>query len=229
MEAKIAGLNVTLQQAENALGDTVLTAPSDGYVSQKYVENGEIVAPGVPVLAFTDVSELQVQTSIPEILLIRQADFVGFQCEFEIYPGKKFDAQLKELGQALQAGKQGYPLEVSISDTQNLDIHPGMSAVVTIQLKRPSVPCRVPLAALVGDYEKPGEQKAGEADTHYTGSQKTVVWTLGANDTLVKNPVHVLRITNEGAEIQAEGLPPGTRIIGAGARFLHEGQKVRVK
>ena len=228
MEAKIAGLHVTLQLAENALGDTVLKAPSDGYVSQKYVEEGEIIAAGIPVLAFTDVSQIQVQVTVPEALLIRQRDFTGFQCEFEIYPGRKFNAKLRELGQAMQAGKQGYPMEVEIEDTQDLDIHPGMAAVVTVQVKRQETPCTVPLAALVGDYDVQGDKTTDAADDpQFTGSTKTLVWQIGPDNKLVKKPVTVLRVMNENVEIAAGDLQPGSKIVGAGARFLREGQEVR--
>ncbi|MDO4558619.1 MAG: HlyD family efflux transporter periplasmic adaptor subunit, partial [Planctomycetia bacterium] len=85
MEAKIAGIRVQLATARNALADSVLTAPFDGFVSQKYVESHEMVAAGTPVLSFTDTSVLEVTSSIPEEMVLRQEDFRKFHCEFEAY------------------------------------------------------------------------------------------------------------------------------------------------
>lgn len=220
MEAKIAGLKVQQQEAQNALADTVLRASSDGYVSQKYVENGEIVAPGIPVLAFTDVSQIEVEVSIPEGLLIRQEDFETYACEFEIYPGEQFPAKLKEIGQALQSGKQGYPLDVIVTDNQGKLLHPGMAASLIIGLKRSKIPLTVPLAALVG-----GD---GETVQSETGSSKTVVMIVDTENIVHARPVTVVRVLGERVEIEGD-LRAGEKIVGAGARFLKESQKVRLQ
>lgn len=222
MEAKIAGLKVQQQQAKNALEDTILRAPSDGYVSQKYVENGEIVAPGIPVLAFTDVSQMEVEVSIPEALLIRQNDFETYTCEFEIYPGELFPAQLKEIGQALQSGKQGYPLDVVVTDSKGKLLHPGMAASLRIGLKRLKIPLAVPLAALVG-----GEAEGGKTQSE-AGTRKTMVMTVDSENIVRAKPVKVVRVLGERAEIEGD-LQAGEKIVGAGARFLKEGQKVRLQ
>ncbi|MDO4575737.1 MAG: efflux RND transporter periplasmic adaptor subunit [Planctomycetia bacterium] len=225
MEAKIAGLNIQLQEAKNALSDTVLLAPSDGYVSQKYVEAGENVAMAIPVLAFTDVSRIQVEVTIPEQLLVRQRDFVRYTCEFETYPGRPFPAELKEIGQAQQAGRQGYPLEVWVDAPADVVIHPGMAASLVIGVTRRDKPCVVPLAAVLADGDA---VRADDEKDKFSGTRETIVWKLdSATHTVVKQPVTVVRVRNDGVEIT--GLSPGDRIVGAGARFLKEGQKVRLK
>lgn len=225
-EAKKKGLLTQQTQAENALKDTVLVAPCRGYVTQKYSENNEIVAPGIPVLAFTDASSILVQTTISESFLVRQNEFTSFECVFEAYPDVKFNAELDSLGKALQAGGHGYPLEVVIkNEDPERKIYPGMAASLTINFKPREGECLVPLMSIVGDYVPPAADSSPE---DYTGkSTETVVWTLSPENKVVKREVQIVRLTAEGVVVT--GLNPGEKIVGPGARFLREGQTVRTR
>ncbi len=219
MEAKIAGLEVQLEKAENALADTVIYAPSDGCVSQKFLENGEIAAPGVPVLVFTDTCTIHVQTTIPESVLLEQANFDSFSCEFEAYPDVSFPAKLHELGQALQNGKPGWPLVVEITSEPEHPIHPGMTGKVTISVRSTEEGVFVPAAALAGTAQTEGE---------YTGkTRETHVWLVGKSNTVTAKSVSIIRVNENSVEIQGE-FQPQDRIVCAGARFLHEGERVRI-
>lgn len=230
IEAKIKGLEIELQTAENALEDTKLLAPYPGYVSQKYVEVNEIVAPGTPIVAFTEALTLHVETSVPESMIVRQGDITGYFCQFEAYPGKRFPAKLKELGQALQAGKQGYPLEITVDVPEDLTVQPGMAATVSIELKRESPPCFVPLAAIVGQDNfsaLPHGDGSGKIKPRDAAPTQTVVWIVDPSDNTVhKRTVTILRVLDDGVEIGGD-IHPGEKIVGAGARFLAEGQKVQ--
>lgn len=225
-EAKKKGLLAQQTQAENALQDTILVAPCRGYVTQKYSENNEIVAPGIPVLAFTDASSILVQTTISESFLVRQNEFTSFECVFEAYPDLKFNAELDSLGKALQAGGHGYPLEVLIkNEDPERKIYPGMAASLTINFKPKEGECLVPLMSIVGDYAPPAPDSKPE---DYTGkSSETIVWTLSPENKVVKKNVQIVRLTADGVVVT--GLNPGEQIVGPGARFLREGQKVRTR
>ncbi len=239
MEAGIAALQAQRQKAKNALTDTKLLAPSDGYVSQKYMEEGEIAAPGIPVLAFTDISEIRVQTTIPESLLLRKDDIVSYRCQFDALPGKTFTAQLHELGFAMQAGKQGYPMELELEDA-SAEIHPGMVATITLGVNSHKTGFVVPPAALAEDPSKPDEAKISgvlgissdrknqNGEARFGQSKKTCVWRISGAKTAQSVPVRPLRFTELGVEIAGE-LNPGERIVAAGARFLSEGQRVRTQ
>jgi len=225
-EAKKDGLLAQKTQAENALKDTVLTAPCRGYVTQKYAENKEIVAPGIPVLAFTDASSILVQTTIPESFLVRQDEFASFQCVFEAYPNVKMEAELDSLGKALQAGGHGYPLEVKVkNEDPERKIYPGMAASLTINFRPKEGECLVPLTSIVGDYAPPAP---GTKPEDYTGkSTETIVWSLTKESKVQKRAVKIVCVTADGVVVT--GLKPGEQIVGPGARFLREGQTVRTR
>ncbi|MDO4569508.1 MAG: efflux RND transporter periplasmic adaptor subunit [Planctomycetia bacterium] len=237
MEAKIAGLSVDLEMAQNALKDTELKAPCDGYVSQKYAEQGEIVAPGFPVLAFTKADSILIEAGIPESILVRRNDFTRFSCRFESLPGREFPAELKEIGLALQPGKQGYPLEVRVQLGDETSVHPGMAATLAIHIKREVAPCLIPFSAAVGDVRVSptdvSEKMRAENDPENAiaiqepiGTEETIVFVVDEKTMCAKaKNIRVVRKTQHGLEV--EGLNPGEKIVRSGARFLTDGQRVR--
>lgn len=224
-EAKKKGLLAQKKQAEDALSDTILRAPCRGFVTQKYVEEGELIAPSVPILAFTDVSEILVQTTIPESLLVRQNEFVSYRCSFEAYPGVSFEAELSSLGKALQTGGYGYPLEVRFQAVEEMTIYPGMAASVTINFEPKKGEFLVPLVSITGDYVVP--RKGERADEYDGESRESIVWSVSPENKVVKRKVKIERLTEEGAVVTGE-VSAGDKIVGPGARFLREGQTVRV-
>ncbi len=214
--AKIEALKASLDTAKNAVNDTLLKAPFDGMIVEKYVEDHEVVGAGSPILSFVDVSKIDIAVSLPEEIIVRMSDIRDYRVEFESYPGKVFPATLKEIGQAIQFGRQSYPLQVRIDLAKYGDekqpLFPGMTAMVFLDLARPTAPpLTVPLAALFGEKDN------------------TAVWTVAQSDgntfKVVRKPVHLLRIVGTAAEIECD-LKSAEKIVAAGARSLHEGQTV---
>ncbi|MDD4071483.1 MAG: efflux RND transporter periplasmic adaptor subunit, partial [Desulfobacterales bacterium] len=137
MNARLSGIRSQLNQARNALSDTVLSAPFSGYISQKLIENFETVRAGQPIVLFLDVSQIEVTVGIPEELVVQKSAFQDFSCEFDTYPGKRFAAVLKEIGKKPRPSNQTYPVTVTIqpgADTARLQ--PGMAA--TLRFSVPS-------------------------------------------------------------------------------------------
>lgn len=227
MESKIAGLKASLETAKNALDDTILKAPFDGMIVEKFIEDHEVVAPGIPIVAFVNASQIDIAVSIPEEIVVRLDDIRNYRVEFEAYPERKFPAELKELGLALQRGRQSYPLQVRVDfpkaddeKTKKQPIFPGMAATVLIDLVRQSsvgndqAPQTVPLSALLGE------------------NDKTSVWVVESSGDdsfrVVRRPIKLLRVANGMAEIQGN-LKPSEKIVSAGAKFLTDGQTVRLE
>lgn len=65
-EAPVRQAEAALREAELALQHTTVTAPFDGVVGKKSAEPGAIVAPGQPLFALTDVSEIWVTANFKE-------------------------------------------------------------------------------------------------------------------------------------------------------------------
>jgi RND family efflux transporter MFP subunit len=62
-EAKQAVIN--LQMTEKDLADSIVIAPIDGYISEKYIEIGEMGQPGKPAFKIDNTEKLQISAFIP--------------------------------------------------------------------------------------------------------------------------------------------------------------------
>lgn len=223
MEAKILGLKAALNTARNALDDTILKAPFDGMIVEKYIEDYEVIAPGVPIVSFVNVAQIDIAVNLPEEMIIRLNDIRSYQVEFEAYSGRIFPATLKELGRAIQRGRQSYPLQVRIDlppEDEQRPLFPGMTATVHIGLARKTQPQSVPLASLFGKDDQSGLWSI-EPLSDRAGASREPLYKV------VRRPVKLLQISGEAAEIESD-LEPGERIVVAGAKFLRENQTVRL-
>lgn len=243
MASKISGLKASLETAKNALDDTVLKAPFDGMIVEKFIEDHEVIAPGIPVVAFVNASQIDVAVSLPEEIVVRLDGVRAYRVSFEAYPDKEFPARLKEIGLALQRGRQSYPLQVrvdlpvedtidgvNVEGSERMPVFPGMAATVLIDLARQlssnnAAPKTVPLAALIGKGDTTAVWVVESTGTGSTDNDAT------ANDAVfhvVRRPVKLLRVVDSVAEIEAE-FKPSERIVVAGAKFLTDGQSVRLE
>jgi RND family efflux transporter MFP subunit len=92
--SRAAQAKAGLQTANGQMRYAVVGSPINGVVVQKFANQGDIAAPGHPILLVENQSHLQVQTSVPE----------------EIYSGLKLGAQIK-----VEVDGQAQPLNATIS------------------------------------------------------------------------------------------------------------------
>ncbi len=96
-EAQVRADSKSLEAAKNALKDTALYAPFDGYVDKVFIENHETVGQGQPIVTVVDLSKMEIGISLPETLLPVLDNFTAFECEFTALPGVKHTAKIKQL------------------------------------------------------------------------------------------------------------------------------------
>ncbi|MFA7014055.1 MAG: efflux RND transporter periplasmic adaptor subunit, partial [Desulfobacterales bacterium] len=213
MNARMSGIRSQLNQARNALSDTVLSAPFSGYISQKLIENFETVRAGQPIVLFLDVSQIEVTVGIPEELVVQKSAFQDFFCEFDTYPGKRFAAVLKEIGKKPRPSNQTYPVTVTIqpgADTARLQ--PGMAATLrfSVPSEKKHRPIILPVEAVVNE-----------------GGKTSFVWIYDPETFSVSSrPVTLGQMLTDGIEI-IEGLEPDQWVVIAGASYLKPDETVR--
>ena len=221
MEAKIAGLKIELNLAQNKLADTELKAPFNGFISQKYFDNFETVAPGIAVLELVNTDRLEATLNVSEEIVLRQNDIESISCTFESVPGATFRATVKEIGQTIHQKGLSYPLTIVIERGEtpetgaDAELLPGMTGTAEIALKGNSSTILLPSAALI-----PSEEGTGE--------NESAVWVINDEMKLERHPVHIRTFTEKGVIVE-DGLSGGEKVVGAGARFLAEGEEVRTE
>jgi HlyD family secretion protein len=65
-KARVQSLEARRAQAQADVKDTRVLAPFEGTVLRKLVEEGQVVAPGTPLITFVDMSKLHVKVYVPE-------------------------------------------------------------------------------------------------------------------------------------------------------------------
>lgn len=198
---------------QNALADTRLAAPFDGYVQKVFFTAGETVGAGMPVLSMIDAGSPEVEINIPSSEYIRRDRFESYACEVDIYSGRVFPLELIGITQKANMN-QLYTVRLRMKGGAAQMPSPGMVTLVTIQYKpEESTLVYIPYAALF------------EAQTDASAS----VWVYDpAGRTVTARRVSPYRLLNDGTVIIAGGLAAGEIVVTAGVHSLEEGEKVQL-
>lgn len=195
----------------NALNDTRLKAPFDGYIQKKYFEAPEIIGQGTPVVSMIDDDYFEVDINIPSSDFIRREDFVSYHAVSEVYPDSIIPLELLDVSQGANFN-QLFNVRFRMKRESGMVLASGMSVTVTIDFKPSSAELTtIPISALI--------QRRG----------RSYVWLYDEQDQSIHDvPVRVQQIMKDGTVIIRSELRAGQQIISAGVNELKEGQKVRL-
>ena len=212
LKSKTKELETMLEQAKNALEDTNLRSPVNGYINQIYGEKHETIASGQPIVSIVDTSSIEIEIFIPEFLISRQKNFENFNFSIPSSPNKIFKADLKETGQKATGAGQTYPL--LLKTMPNHLIKAGMSAMVSFSIpsKKQKKAYSIPVSAIVSKSDK-----------------KTIVWKIDNEKNMaIKIPVEVLALNNLTTAEVSGSLNKGDWIVTAGANYINEKTKIKL-
>lgn len=214
-EAQIRGLEGRVVEANIQLNDCTLTAPFDGVIAQRFVEQGQNVRAKEPIVRFQDANEIEIAVDVPEAVMatdIRRADILQIVAEISGAPGIQFPVEIREIAQVADPTVQTFNVRVAMPAPTDVNVLPGMSATVTVDYRRANILGQTIFVPISAVCKKP------------TGEQ--VVWVIDGEEQVKSRPVKVGSIQGGQIEI-TEGLEPGDRIAVAGVSFLRDGMKVR--
>jgi HlyD family secretion protein len=175
-QRRVEQASATLEGAKDTLAKTTVTAPMDGIITAKRVEEGEVAVvgvlnqPGTVLLTISDMSvvetEMEVdETSIPSVKLGQEA-----RVRIDAYPNKTFDGVVTEVGNSpivRTAGTQTEAIKFKVKvqiKSPPADVKPGLSVQADILTGFRALALVVPIQALVlreiekkpGEVRKPG-------------------------------------------------------------------------
>ncbi|MHA6287253.1 efflux RND transporter periplasmic adaptor subunit [Maricaulis sp. CAU 1757] len=211
---------VALESARRNLEYTALTAPFDGLVSRRLVDNFTIVSPGQPILRIQDTGELRVSVPVSEdmVALFDRTDLISLEAAFPFLPGQTFALEPRELVSEPDSASQTYRALAALPDDIPANILPGMTATVWAEFNRPAATAsalRVPLTAVT---EAPD------------GSAR--VWVFQASEDnpdagIVRPRAIRLGGSRDRMVIVTDGLSAGEQVVTAGVQALYDGMPVR--
>lgn len=112
-QSRVAQAKAGLAQARGQFEYTRVTAPISGVVTRKFANEGDLAAPGHPVLALEDTARLQVQTAVPEAIFrqLKFGDAVPVEVEGQPQPLR---ASVARLSPAADPVARTYPVKLDI-------------------------------------------------------------------------------------------------------------------
>ncbi len=200
-----------LKAHKDALNDTKLRAPFDGFIQKKFFSGEETVSAGFPIVSMINNGLPEVEINIPATEFYNKDSFESFTCSVDIFPEEKYPLTLTGITHKANLN-QLYTMRFNF-DKSSASKMPtaGMTATVTISKKPESSNLTVvPVSSLF-------ENKDG-------GSS---VWVYNANTSTIKSQKVVVKsMMRDGNCILLDGVKPGDIIIMAGVNSLKEGDKV---
>ncbi|MEL6960105.1 MAG: efflux RND transporter periplasmic adaptor subunit [Pseudomonadota bacterium] len=212
-EAGLDAIDVQVKIAEDALADATLTAPFDGIVARRDIENFSNVQPGqsIVLLQGLDVVHLAFDIPGPDVtdLTRNGPDQISNRAVFDALPEQVFDAETVEFSVQADSATQTYRGRVAVTVPEGAIILPGMIANVIASTDGAEAQIRAPLSAIA----------AGSDGSPF-------VWLVDEGGQVSAQPVTLGDAMGGDVTITA-GVTGGDTIIAAGVSEIIEGMTIR--
>lgn len=196
---------------KNALADTKMVAPFDGYVQQILFEAGETVGAGMPVISLISDGTPIVKADIPAADFINIDRAVRSWCTVDVFPGKSFGLKLIDITKKANLNQLFTARYALLPSSDGTVPNPGISTEIRIEYKVGNdAAVLVPASAL---FEK---------------NRENCVWVVGDDSSVTLRTVVADDIDRDGRARIISGLEAGDRVVSAGVHSLKQGEKVKV-
>jgi membrane fusion protein (multidrug efflux system) len=193
--------------ARRGLTEAVVRAPFGGTVVERFVELGEYLAPGSPLLTLADTSLLKARVLLDPREALDVS--VGRRATVSVYarPGEEFGGQVVRVGEVIDPRTRRLPVEIELDDHDGR-LRPGLVARFSVQTGEPRTVIQVPLD---GIFERFGNQHVYVVE-----------------DGVAHRRAIVLGPVRTGHAEVVEGLRPGEVVVSKGVTRVVDGSKVRI-
>ncbi|BAY71412.1 efflux RND transporter periplasmic adaptor subunit [Anabaena sp. FACHB-709] len=202
--AQVTSARGSLQNTQAQINDTVLRAPFDGIVTQKYADPGAFVTPTTSgsavssatsssILALASRNEVVANLSESNIAKIRLGQKVTITAD--AYPGRTFEGKVSQIAAqaTVEQNVTSFQVKVSLTDPQRL-LRSGMNVSAEFQAGQLDNALVVPTAAVV------------------RRENATGVFVSGANNQPVFTPIKTGATVNSFTEVKS-GLKGNERVL----------------
>jgi RND family efflux transporter MFP subunit len=167
-EAQVEQRQAALKVARIRLNYTELVASEPGFVGERFVDEGSLLAPNSPVVSVIGIDTVIVRTTVIEKVYGQVAIGQSAAIQVDAFPGKVFSGSVSRVAPMLQESSRVAQMEVEVTN-DSLLLKPGMFCNVTVALAEKDSAQVVPTHAIV---TRNGETavfmvRAGESIAHY--------------------------------------------------------------
>lgn len=152
-EAEVAALErrrdqayAALEEIQSVLTDLAITAPSDGTITTRMVDVGEVVSTGVPLLELVNLDRLYLKVYVPEVQIGKVRLDLPAKIYTDAFPDRPFDATVryiaskaeftpKEVQTPDERVKLIFPVKLYLNENPDHRLTPGLPADAIIRWK----------------------------------------------------------------------------------------------
>ncbi|WP_171032909.1 efflux RND transporter periplasmic adaptor subunit [Fodinibius saliphilus] len=206
-KAKVNALEGKLNEINDMLNYTVLEAPFNGYVVDKRISEGDMAAPGQPLVSFEQEGQMEVEITVPETQIshFNRGDTVSV--DIKAAGIQNLMGMVAAINPSGNRGSRQFRLKVRLPELdEEAGIKSGMFARVTRNSKGEPV-VTIPQSAIV------------------ERGQLTGIYTLSSNNELVLRWIRLGDSNGQNIEVLS-GLAAGEQYVSNVDGTLREGQKV---
>ncbi len=206
----LKAITAKLEAHKNALYDTDLRAPFDGYLQKSNFDRGEAVAAGTPVVSFISASAPEVMINIPAAYYLKQSSFESAVARIDLFGEARFNLVLKSVSPKANLN-QLYQMTFVVESVDGVLPAAGMTAMVEMNYRREGGDdlVSIPFKSVV--------ERGGSS----------FVWVF-ANGEVRSREVVVDAVKSSGRAVLSRGVEVGEMVVSAGVNSLEEGQKVEL-
>lgn len=194
------------------LGYSRITAPRDGVVLRKLVEERELVPPGQPVVVLGSAERgYVVRFALADRDIVQIAVGDAARVTLDAYPGREFTGRVSEVSSAADVRTGLFPAQLRLDPPADLRLASGLVAKLQLAPARATRDqlTYVPIAAIV------------EGD-----GRRASVFVVDGNIARKRN-VTLAFLSGTQAAL-ADGVAPGERVVTEGALYLVDGENIRI-
>jgi membrane fusion protein (multidrug efflux system) len=207
-QAMHATAEAGLAAAERQLRDTLISAPITGRVAFIYVEEGQLIAMGVPVAHVVNDDSLEVDFGVGEDRVVDLRAGLKATVTVRSLPGEEFAGRVEYVGRRADDMTKTYPVRVVLQNRGGR-LRSGMVAEVSVAARE------IPNAIVI------------ERDWVIDRYGEPAVF-VAVDSTAVLRKVELGAVLG-GQVVVSSGLEPGERLISVGHTQVRDGAAIEVK
>lgn len=198
-------------QLEARLENTRVRAPVDGVFDERFIEVGEMAAPGAPVARVVSTGRIKVEAGVPERTALAIEVGTRATVTFDVLPGRRFQGRVTFVAASVDRVNRTVPIEVVLDDPGNM-VKPRMVANVELVRHQLTDVIVVPQQAILRTED---------------GYQALVVEEHDGRPVAAARSVELGPAWDSRVVITA-GLAAGDRLIYLGQQMVDPGTRVRI-
>ena len=195
------------EQAEKELVNANVTAPISGTIIKRYVEQGEYITSGNPVVKMIDISRLRIRLNVSESNVYKLIPGNEASVATDVYPGIVFTGKITFIS-AKGDESHNYPVEIEMPNSSLHPLRSGTFANVSIKMPSNGEAYYISRSSLIG-------------------SLRNAEVYVAENNKAIRRKIVVGEGNGEYLKV-ISGLNEGDQVIISGQFMLSDNKEIRI-